>query len=98
MTDIAKAAIADFTAAGWTYAYATTIDGTVEVNLELQAYGGSHQSHQRLNAKGYGATLALATAAAIASANYQRGHRYGFGTTVQINDDGHDTVEVLDAS
>lgn len=98
MTDIAKAAISDFTAAGWTYSYFTTSDSLVRVELELQGVGGSHQSHQRINAVGEAATLALATAAAIAAANNQRGHRYGFGTTVQINDDGHDVVEVLDVT
>jgi hypothetical protein len=98
MTDIAKTDIAGFTAAGWKYAASTMADGTVKVSLELQAYGGTHQSHQRIEAIGVGDTLAAATARAITAANNQRGHRYGFGTTVQINDDDLGTVEVLDAS
>ena len=98
MANIAKTDIAGFTAAGWTYAQATEKDGSFKVQLELQAPGGSHQSHVRLEALGIGATLAAATAMAIAVANNQRGHRYGFGTTLQVNQDGHGGGHSLDAS
>jgi hypothetical protein len=106
MTDIAFANTAAATAAG--YKLVETDRGAPagpgQQNKRYQAVfskhvvGGSHQSNQFIRAMGEHAVQTSAVIAALAALNNQRGHRYGFGTTVQINDDGHDVVEVLDAT
>jgi hypothetical protein len=96
MTDIAHATVPLATAAGFVYTQDTMADGNYLCQLSKPLVGGSHESGHEIRAVGIGATVALATAQALAALNNQRGHRYGFGTTVQVNDDDLGTVEVTD--
>lgn len=100
MTDIALASVAAATAAGFTYTLTNPSDvtGQVKIVLSKPVYGGTHQAGVRLSAVGYGASTTAAETAVLAALNNQRGHRYGFGTTLQINKDPLGTVEVEDAS
>jgi hypothetical protein len=106
MANIVFANTAAATAAGYklTQTDRGAPSGPGQQNKQYQAVfskpliGGSHQSGYNMRAMGEHAVQTSAVIQALAALNNQRGHRYGFGTTVQVNDDGHDVVEVLDAT